>query len=145
MPCERPRGRRGFGRRAWPNTWRRRRLRRLDQRTSRRKTGNRAARKTFAPADAVKGWAPEIARGRQMSTLGVDLLTSDAPPVTGLALQVIDLRVDYGPKRAVDGVSLEINEGEIFGLLGPNGAGKTSTLSAIEGLLEPASGSIRIR
>ena len=80
-----------------------------------------------------------------MSTLGVDLLTSDAPPVTGLALQVIDLRVDYGPKRAVDGVSLEINEGEIFGLLGPNGAGKTSTLSAIEGLLEPASGSILVR
>jgi ABC-2 type transport system ATP-binding protein len=62
----------------------------------------------------------------------------------GLALQVDDLRVSYGPKRAVDGVSLEINEGEIFGLLGPNGAGKTSTLSAIEGLLRPDSGSIRI-
>jgi ABC-2 type transport system ATP-binding protein len=61
-----------------------------------------------------------------------------------LALQVEDLHVSYGPKRAVDGVSLEINEGEIFGLLGPNGAGKTSTLSAIEGLLRPDSGSIRI-
>ena len=62
----------------------------------------------------------------------------------GLALQVEDLRVSYGPKVAVDGVSLEITEGEIFGLLGPNGAGKTSTLSAIEGLLRPDSGSIRI-
>jgi ABC-2 type transport system ATP-binding protein len=62
----------------------------------------------------------------------------------GLALQVEGLRVRYGPKVAVDGVSLEINEGEIFGLLGPNGAGKTSTLSAIEGLLRPDSGSIRI-
>ena len=61
-----------------------------------------------------------------------------------LALQVDDLHVSYGPKRAVDGVSLDINEGEIFGLLGPNGAGKTSTLSAIEGLLRPDSGSIRI-
>ena len=61
-----------------------------------------------------------------------------------LALQVEDLHVSYGPKRAVDGVSLEINEGEIFGLLGPNGAGKTSTLSAIEGLVRPDSGSIRI-
>ena len=61
-----------------------------------------------------------------------------------LALQVEDLHVSYGPKRAVDGVSLDINEGEIFGLLGPNGAGKTSTLSAIEGLLRPDSGSIRI-
>ena len=72
-------------------------------------------------------------------------MTSEAPPLTGLALQVKDLRVTYGPKRAVDGVSLDINEGEIFGLLGPNGAGKTSTLSAIEGLLEPTSGSILIR
>jgi ABC-2 type transport system ATP-binding protein len=61
-----------------------------------------------------------------------------------LALQVADLHVSYGPKRAVDGVSLDINEAEIFGLLGPNGAGKTSTLSAIEGLLRPDSGSIRI-
>jgi energy-coupling factor transporter ATP-binding protein EcfA2 len=69
-------------------------------------------------------------------------VTSEAPPVTGLALQVKDLRVSYGPKRAVDGVSLDINEGEIFRLLGPNGAGKTSTLSAIEGLLKPTSGSI---
>jgi ABC-2 type transport system ATP-binding protein len=72
-------------------------------------------------------------------------VTSEAPPVAGLALQVKDLRVSYGPKRAVDGVSLDINEGEIFGLLGPNGAGKTSTLSAIEGLLKPTSGSILIR
>jgi len=64
--------------------------------------------------------------------------------VTGLALQVKDLRVSYGAKQAVDGVSLEINEGEIFGLLGPNGAGKTSTLSAIEGLLRPSAGDITI-
>src|SRR5258707_6406236 len=63
----------------------------------------------------------------------------------GLALQVDGLRVSYGPKRAVDGVSLDINEGEIFGLLGPNGAGKTSTLSAIARLLKPTSGSILIR
>jgi len=62
----------------------------------------------------------------------------------GLALEVEGLRVSYGPKLAVDGVSLDINEGEIFGLLGPNGAGKTSTLSAIEGLVKPDAGSIRI-
>src|SRR6202158_801308 len=62
----------------------------------------------------------------------------------GLALQVEGLRVSYGPKVAVDGVSLDINEGEIFGLLGPNGAGKTSPRSAIEGLVRPDSGSIRI-
>src|SRR5260370_28409322 len=72
------------------------------------------------------------------------VLASGQPAEPGLALQVEGLRVRYGPKVAVDGVSLEINEGEIFGLLGPNGAGKTSTLSAIEGLLRPDSGSIRI-
>jgi len=59
-------------------------------------------------------------------------------------LEVKDLRFSYGPTRAVDGVSLEVRAGEIFGLLGPNGAGKTTTLSAIEGLLEPDSGSVTI-
>jgi ABC-2 type transport system ATP-binding protein len=57
-------------------------------------------------------------------------------------LIVRDLSVSYRSTKAVDGVSLHINRGEIFGLLGPNGAGKTSTLSAIEGLLKPDSGSV---
>ena len=78
-------------------------------------------------------------------TLPAHGVTSEALSMTRLALQVKDLSVSYGPKRAVDGVSLDIDEGEIFGLLGPNGAGKTSTLSAIEGLLKPTSGSILIR
>jgi len=68
----------------------------------------------------------------------------DPPAARRLALQVAALHVSYGARHAVDGVSLEIAEGEIFGLLGPNGAGKTSTFSAIEGLLRPDSGSIRI-
>src|SRR5438045_3434357 len=84
------------------------------------------------------------ARARQGYTLRGNGVTSEAPPAAGLALQVDGLRVSYGRKVAVDGVSLEINESEIFGLLGPNGAGKTSTLSAIEGLVKPDSGAIRI-
>jgi ABC-2 type transport system ATP-binding protein len=68
-----------------------------------------------------------------------------APSATAaIALEVRDLHVSYGSKRAVNGVSLEIREREIFGLLGPNGAGKTSTLSAIEGLVRPDSGSILV-
>jgi len=63
------------------------------------------------------------------------------PDLAGI-LQVRDLTVGYGPKTAVDAVSFDIRRGEIFGLLGPNGAGKTSTLSAIEGLVEPQSGTI---
>ena len=56
-------------------------------------------------------------------------------------LDVRDLSVSYRTTKAVDHVSFHIERGEIFGLLGPNGAGKTSTLSAIEGLLTPHSGS----
>jgi ABC-2 type transport system ATP-binding protein len=67
-----------------------------------------------------------------------------AVPVAEVAgiLQVRDLTVAYGRKKAVDAVSFEIRQGEIFGLLGPNGAGKTSTLSAIEGLVKFQSGTI---
>ena len=67
--------------------------------------------------------------------------TAVVPDAAGI-LEVRDLTVSSGPKRAVDSVSFEIRRGEIFGLLGPNGAGKTSTLSAIEGLLKPKAGTI---
>src|ERR1700754_1939599 len=66
--------------------------------------------------------------------------TTPAAPV----LQVEGLNVSYGTFKAVSNVSFEVQPGEIFGLLGPNGAGKTSTLSAIEGLLIPTSGNIRV-
>ena len=59
-------------------------------------------------------------------------------------LEVNNLNIYYGTQHAVAGVSFSIHPGEIFGLLGPNGAGKTSTLSAIEGLLVPRSGTVRI-
>jgi ABC-2 type transport system ATP-binding protein len=61
-----------------------------------------------------------------------------------LILDVDRLVVRYGTRTAVDGISLQIKRGEIFGLLGPNGAGKTSTLSAIEGLLKPAGGTVLV-
>jgi ABC-2 type transport system ATP-binding protein len=57
-------------------------------------------------------------------------------------LQVEGLNVYYGAFHAVHDVSFNVLPGEIFGLLGPNGAGKTSTLSAVEGLLKPRSGSV---
>src|ERR1700676_5417031 len=59
-------------------------------------------------------------------------------------LKVEDLNIYYGSFQAVRNVSFEVREGEIFGLLGPNGAGKTSTLSAVEGLLKPQSGTIKV-
>jgi len=59
-------------------------------------------------------------------------------------LQVEGLNIFYGSFQAVNNVSFDVREGEIFGLLGPNGAGKTSTLSAVEGLLKPHSGKITV-
>ncbi len=57
-------------------------------------------------------------------------------------LQVKDLRKEFGDLTAVDGISFEIQEGEIFGFLGPNGAGKTTSISMICGLLTPTAGEI---
>ena len=59
-------------------------------------------------------------------------------------VSVTNLKKTYGDFTAVDGISFEINEGEIFGLLGPNGAGKTSTINMIIGLSRPAAGEILV-
>jgi ABC-2 type transport system ATP-binding protein len=59
---------------------------------------------------------------------------TSAPPVGAPIITVTDLRKRYGTLTAVDGVSFEVGEGEVFGILGPNGAGKTTTLEMIEGM-----------
>jgi ABC-2 type transport system ATP-binding protein len=56
------------------------------------------------------------------------------------AVEARDLVKDFGDQRAVDGVSLEVPTGSIFGLLGPNGAGKTTMLRILLGIIEPSSG-----
>jgi ABC-2 type transport system ATP-binding protein len=60
------------------------------------------------------------------------------------AIEVKDLVKHYGDVKAVDGVSFDVAQGEVFGLLGPNGAGKTTTLEMIETLREPDSGTITV-
>jgi ABC-2 type transport system ATP-binding protein len=50
----------------------------------------------------------------------------------------------YGRQKAVDGLSLQVNEGEIFGFLGPNGAGKTTAILMLLGLTEPTAGTARV-
>lgn len=60
------------------------------------------------------------------------------------AIEVRDFRKTYGDLVAVDGISFEVQRGEVFGLLGPNGAGKTSTLESLEGLRAPDGGSLRV-
>ena len=58
-------------------------------------------------------------------------------------LEIRDLQVSYGKVRAVQGVSLEVEEGEIVALIGANGAGKSSTMHAVCGIERPAGGHIR--
>ncbi|HPD06644.1 MAG TPA: ABC transporter ATP-binding protein [Candidatus Bipolaricaulis sp.] len=60
------------------------------------------------------------------------------------AVEVRDLRKDYGAQKAVQGISFDVREGEIFGLIGPNGAGKTTTLRIVSTLLSMTSGSVRV-
>src|SRR5260221_2640706 len=59
-------------------------------------------------------------------------------------IQVSAVRKTYGSTVAVDEVSFEVNDGEIFGLIGPNGAGKTTTMECIEGLRRPDRGTIAV-
>ncbi len=64
------------------------------------------------------------------------------------AIVVKDLRKEYagrsGAVHAVNGIDLEIRQGECFGLLGPNGAGKTTTVEIVEGLNQPTSGAVAV-
>jgi len=60
------------------------------------------------------------------------------------SIVVKDLKKSYGEIRAVDDISFEVEDREIFGILGPNGAGKTTTLEMIETLREPDSGEILV-
>jgi ABC-2 type transport system ATP-binding protein len=61
-----------------------------------------------------------------------------------LVIEVENLRKTYGSTVAVDDISFEVAEGEIFGLLGPNGAGKTTAIECLQGLRVPDSGKLRV-
>ena len=60
-------------------------------------------------------------------------------------LKIENLEVAYGNIKAIKGISLEVNQGEIVTLIGSNGAGKSTTLRAISGILKPRSGSITFK
>ena len=63
---------------------------------------------------------------------------------TSNAVEAHDLVKDFGDTRAVDGVSLAVPTGAIYGILGPNGAGKTTTIRMLLGIIDPSSGTRRL-
>ncbi|MCK6546832.1 ABC transporter ATP-binding protein [Myxococcota bacterium] len=66
-------------------------------------------------------------------------------PTSTPALALCAVTKDYGRIRAVDGLSLEVPEGSLFGLIGPNGAGKTTTFGLLSGFLHPTKGDVLVR
>jgi ABC-2 type transport system ATP-binding protein len=64
--------------------------------------------------------------------------------MSNIAVMCRGLEKRYGSVLAVDGLDLEVWEGECFGMLGPNGAGKTTTIEIIQGLLDPDAGEVRV-
>jgi ABC-2 type transport system ATP-binding protein len=60
------------------------------------------------------------------------------------AVETDGLTKEYGDLTALDGLTLEVEKGELFGLLGPNGAGKSSTIEILTGQTEPTSGTARV-
>ena len=64
--------------------------------------------------------------------------------MTSAVIQVSGCRKTYGSTVAVDEVSFDVTDGEIFGLIGPNGAGKTTTMECVEGLRTTDRGTISV-
>ena len=60
------------------------------------------------------------------------------------AVEVTDVVKSFGKLRALDGVSLRVRRGEVYGLLGPNGSGKTTLIRSLLGMVVPESGSVRV-
>ena len=73
-----------------------------------------------------------------------ELLRLDTDVTAHPVIRVSGCRKTYGKTVAVDEVSFEVDDGEIFGLIGPNGAGKTTTLECVEGLRVPDRGAISV-
>ncbi|QGN06894.1 ABC transporter ATP-binding protein [Halorhabdus sp. CBA1104] len=71
-------------------------------------------------------------------------MTVPESPTAGAVITVTDLQKTYGETTAVDGVSFEVREEEIFALVGPNGAGKTTTVEMLECLRTPSGGSATV-
>ena len=90
-------------------------------------------------ADGRDRGAPLAAENRRDPAVG-----SAAVDSATHAIEIAELEKRYGDTRAVDGVTLSVPAGEVFGLLGPNGAGKTTTVEILEGYRRADAGEVRV-
>ena len=79
-----------------------------------------------------------------MSASSVSQASSSSSAQTDPAVHTDKLTKTFGAIKAVDGVTFDINRGEVFGVLGPNGSGKTTTIRMLCGLLTPTSGAATV-
>ncbi len=80
---------------------------------------------------------------RRLETRGVS--NQQAQLEEGIVLRIRDLKMYFGGVKAVDGLSFDVREGEIFGLIGPNGAGKTTVFNCITQFYKPTGGTLLLR
>jgi len=92
---------------------------------------------TGKPGEIVKVICPSC------SSVGRVTFPSELP-TDGIAIEVRNLRKEYGDLVAVNNISFKVRKGEVFAFLGPNGAGKTTTVEMIESIRVPTSGTIKI-
>jgi spermidine/putrescine transport system ATP-binding protein len=84
----------------------------------------------------------EVSAVSEQSTGGAG--GASGPDAAGPAVRLVSLRRAYGDVLAVDGIDVEVGEGEFFSLIGPSGCGKTTTLRMIAGLVDPTEGRIEV-
>lgn len=70
--------------------------------------------------------------------------TDSSPADPAIVLRTQSLTKRFGPVLAVDGIDLQVRQGEVYGFLGPNGAGKTTTIALALGLLHATSGAVEV-
>ena len=79
-----------------------------------------------------------------MTTMATTAAGAQQTSAPAAAIEIQNLVVSYGSKRAVDGLNLQVPRGAVYGFLGPNGAGKTTTIKALLGFRPATGGSARV-
>ena len=113
-----------------------------DDASVRTSTAGRVAASHVGPGALPAGAAPAVALG--LSTGAAGETTGRADPDPQVLLEAVEVTCHFEGLIALDGVSLELQAGEVVGLIGPNGAGKTTFFNCLSGHVQPSSGVVRL-